>query len=580
MIKKLRVLTLVSIASGLGAAVFVAPAGASQLLEFQEGPAVAFNGTIPPIPGNPAEEVKEACGSETVTWGSELLTTPPSEIKVKNEWADLIPGGKEMEVSGKVTGVEFSNGDISIDHPFSRDFTFNVKLDEPYWSLARSLGTGPPDGAESNETTSHEIHMELETGALLHSLPQKEGPASGEQWELLNTEPPEPTLTGEALEHLEPGYHPVVGDRVAMRGRWIVDCGHNDFHSELHPLTFLAFGHAEGHKTITHVLTNPYRVTQLYGTGISEFNPKNPKGKPFPEAFETSVTALVLHSLTSSTPFPLTLEVGIESTNPIPTPFTVCAPEGVTSSVKTKFGFVRRDGVKLKVAKGGTCSTVSVSTKAKKYTLVEPRERKCDMRWAWLSAKIGEALGAGESRGNEVEEIKVNATGGTYTVTYGSETTTAIPYNATAAQLQAALELLPSLTGNITVTGGPGNKGGTTPYVVTFVGALKETAITPVTTNRAELTGGAKLASVVVLKPGGLLDLRRFILSLIEQKEKVSLEEAGAFSAIGKIEANMELTPETPCLDPISGPAALHGMPTDNSQPLPFYGQLSVGSKK
>jgi hypothetical protein len=42
----------------------------------------------------------------------------------------------------------------------------------------------------------------------------------------------------------------------------------------------------------------------------------------------------------------------------------------------------------------------------------------------------------------------------------------------------------------------------------------------------------------------------------------------------------MALTPETPCLDPISGPAALHGMPTDNAQPRPFYGQLQVGSKK
>jgi hypothetical protein len=579
MISKLRVFALMAITAGLLAAVFAAPAGAGQLVEFQEGPAVAFNGTIPPIPSKPAEEVKEACGSETNTWGSELLTTAPSEIKVKNEWADLIPGGKEMEVSGTVTGVEFSNGDISIDHPFSRDFTFNVLLDEPYWSLARSLGTGPPDGAARNETEFHEIHMEIETGALLHSLPQREGPASGEQWELLKTEPPEPELSQDALEHLEPGYQALVGDRVAMRGRWILDCGHNDFHSELHPLTFMAFGHAEGHKTVAHVLTNPYRVTQLYGTGLSEFNPKNPKGKPFPEAFESSVTALVLHSLTSSTPEPLKLEVGIESTDPFPTPFTVCAPEGVTSKVKTKFGFVRRNGVKLKVAKGGTCSTVSASMKAKKYTLMAPRERQCDMRWAWLSTKIAEALGA-ETRGNEVEEIKVNATGGTFKITFGSETTAAIAYNASAAEVQTALEALPSLTGNITVTGGPGGKGGGTPYVLTFVGALKETAITPVTTNRTELTGGAKLASVIVLKPGGLLDLRRFILSLIEQKEKVSLEEAGAFSAIEKIESNMALTPETPCLDPISGPAALHGMPTDNSQPLPFYGQLSIGSKK
>jgi hypothetical protein len=25
------------------------------------------------------------------------------------------------------------------------------------------------------------------------------------------------------------------GDRVAVFGRWIVDCGHDDFHAEIHP---------------------------------------------------------------------------------------------------------------------------------------------------------------------------------------------------------------------------------------------------------------------------------------------------------------------------------------------------------
>jgi hypothetical protein len=577
MISKLRVWVLMATAGVLVAA-FVAPAGASRLVEFEQGPAVAFNGPIPPIPAKPLEEVKEACGSETNTWGSELFTTPPSEIKVKNEWADIV-AGKEMEISGTVTTVEFSRGDIPTDHPFSDDFTYNVLLDEPYWSLARSLGPGAPEGA-GNETEDHEIHLELESGALLHALPQKEGPLSGENWDLLKSEPVEPTLQSEAIENLEPGYIPHSGDRVAMRGRWIIDCGHNDFHSEIHPVTFMAFGHAEAHKTIVHVLSNPYRVTQLYGSGISEFNPSTPKGKPFPEAFEASVTAIVVHSFLSTTPMPLTLEVGVERTNPIPTPFRVCAPEGVVSKVKTQFGFVRRNGVKIKVARGGSCSTVSVATKAKKYTVMAPRARKCNMRWPWLSAKIAEALGTSETRSNEVEEIKVNATGGTYTIKYGAETTGPIPYNATAPQVQTALEALPALTGNVTVTGGPGGSGGKTPYVVTFVGALKETAITPVTTSPTALIGAPKLATVIVLKPGGLLDLRRFILSLIEQKEKVALEEAGDFAAIERIESNMALTPETPCLDPISGPAALHGMPTDNSQPLPFYGQLQVGSKK
>jgi hypothetical protein len=89
-IAKLRVLAVVGVAVAL--AVWAATASAGQLVEFEKEPALAANGAVPPVPGKPLEEVKEVCGSETVTWGSELLTTSPSEIKVKNEWGDLVPG--------------------------------------------------------------------------------------------------------------------------------------------------------------------------------------------------------------------------------------------------------------------------------------------------------------------------------------------------------------------------------------------------------------------------------------------------------------------------------------------------------
>ena len=106
-------------------------AGATQLVEFESAAAVAANGAIPPVPAEPLEEAKEACGSSTSTWGSELLTTEPKNIKVPNEWGDIIPG-KEMMVSGSIHNVSFpGDADIPIDHPFSADTTFDVTLDEP-----------------------------------------------------------------------------------------------------------------------------------------------------------------------------------------------------------------------------------------------------------------------------------------------------------------------------------------------------------------------------------------------------------------------------------------------------------------
>jgi hypothetical protein len=199
---------------------------------------------------------------------------------------------------------------------------------------------------------------------------------------------------------------------------------------------------------------------------------------------------------------------------------------------------------------------------------------------------VAGGLGISGLRRDEVERITVNAAGGTFTISHGGYTTKAIPHNASAAKVQSRLEALASIgSGNVVVEGGPGGEGGGTPYTVVFVGSLAETAITPLTTDRSLLTaggGGVSLATVVVLVPGGSLDLHRFILSLIEQKEKATLEsfeEKGFLvGAISRIEANVARTPHVACLDPLSGPPVNPQEPIlkDQQQPFPYYGEVQV----
>jgi len=557
---------------------FASLAGASQPVEFESAAAVAANGAIPPVPAQPLEQAKEACGSETTTWGSELLTTAPGAIKVKNEWGDIVPG-KEVMVSGTLHNVSSpGDADIPIDHPFSADTTFDVTLDEPYWSLAREL-TAESEGHASK----HELHMELETGAFPHVTPQREGLGEGQPWDLLPEEVTQREGKGESTETLLDGaslglestYIPHEGDRIAMRGRWLIDCGHNDFHAELHPITFMAFGHEEGAKTVVHVMANAYRVTQLYGTGTTEINPARAKGKEFPEGFEGAVTKLVTNSLFKAGPSPLALLVGIESTLPSTAPFKVCAPAGGVKGALAAYSFVKRGGVNIAVKGPGNnqCATIT-ATVGEKYKALEPRPRTCIMPWPWLSQRIAASLGVGGIKSNEVERITVNATGGTFTITYGGETTGPINYNASAAEVQAALEALPDLEpGDVTVLGGPGG-----PYTLLFGGKLAEQSVTPVTTNRSGLTGGGKLATVVVLRPGGPLDLRRFILSEVEQSQKAALEAKGFFAGIKAIEANMALNPQASCLDALSAPALNPGkhQTVNNSQPFPYYGEITL----
>jgi hypothetical protein len=580
----LRFMGLTVLAAAL-ALFWVSPAGARELVEFEKEATLAANGTIPPVPANPLEQVKEVCGSETGVYGSELLSgTPPSEIKVKNEWADIV-AGKDMMVSGKITHVEFSGGDLSFDHPFSTDFTFDVRLDEPYWPLARELGPGASEGAGE-----HELHMELEVGQLLHALAQLKGPAEGEPWGLLpseQTEPLTPTLDMQAHENLEAAYIPKEGDRIAARGRWIIDCGHNDFHSELHPITFMAFGHAVGPKaTVVHVLSNPYRVTQLYGFGTVDVNSSSPKGTPFPQALEETITSVTQRSI-AGVPAAIALPTGIERTQPSTTPWIVCPPTG--NGNHERYDFVTRKGVSISVKplKATSCAIASATVGSTQgdfgnYTALQAPSRSCALPYPLVNAEVAGGLGVSGLRVNEIERITVNAGGGTFTISHGGDTTGPIPFNASAGQVQTALEALESIgSGNVVVNGGPGG-----PYFVEFVGSLAKTAITPLTTSHSSLTPsktGAFLATVVVLRPGGELDLHRFVLSLIEQRVKAELEfaeEYGKFvGAIGRIEANVARSPQVACLDPLSGPPVPQSKSRileDPEQPFPYYGEVQV----
>lgn len=74
---------------------------------------------------------------------------------------------------------------------------------------------------------------------------------------------------------------------------------------------------------------------------------------------------------------------------------------------------------------------------------------------------------------DEVQRITIKASAGTFTLTYGGNTTPALPFNATAAEVEAAVNGLASISsggGSVDVTGGPGDPTGANPFVVTFNG--------------------------------------------------------------------------------------------------------------
>ena len=155
------------------------------------------------------------CGSASAGFGTELLTTSPQNAHVRYEWGDVIPGKQMYEVGTAAGTVVGHGGDLPFSHPFGDDLTFNVKLDRPYANLAQQVGTASSD---------------IPTGSL-------------------HTEIPEGLLPRGTDGQIQPDFVVQDGDQVAAYGPWILDCGHTDFHTEIHPPSFVAFGSASSGTT-------------------------------------------------------------------------------------------------------------------------------------------------------------------------------------------------------------------------------------------------------------------------------------------------------------------------------------------
>ncbi|MEU9703117.1 hypothetical protein [Streptomyces sp. NPDC047981] len=101
---------------------------------------------------------------------------------------------------------------------------------------------------------------------------------------------------------------------------------------------------------------------------------------------------------------------------------------------------------------------------------------------------------------NEVQTLTVTGapTGGTFTITWNGQTTAALAYNATAAQVQAALEALSNIApGDVVVTGAAGG-----PWTLTWGGAqLGENVAAPTTTE--SFTGGTSPDITIATTTGG-----------------------------------------------------------------------------
>ncbi|HEV8420160.1 MAG TPA: hypothetical protein VGR13_02250, partial [Actinomycetota bacterium] len=198
------------------------------------GGILGFDRSVAPLLNQPIIQADPGpvCGSRTAEFGAELAELDdPRQAKVPMNWGEIVPG-KLMYFEGTATNGYFSRADFMPAHPFGVDMLTDVKPDPPYSRMVQVAGTGsagdetPPAGA---------LHWELSRDLAPHR----------DQATIL------------------PGFVPRAGDRVISWGRWILDCQHSDFHTEIHPPVFVAFGRQEGSTSVANAFYVPYWETQL-----------------------------------------------------------------------------------------------------------------------------------------------------------------------------------------------------------------------------------------------------------------------------------------------------------------------------
>jgi len=147
----------------------------------------------------------------------------------------------ESAANGVVTNSFLSGADYAGDH---------YEPPPGYW-----LGVAPPVAPEGCGTFNAQhalcddwivyLRPDPEYGFLLAYDTEREEPEQG----LGNFgDDLQANLENEVEQWLFPvGYRPEPGDRIHLVGRWVIDCGHEDWHAELHPIEAYVSAHTRVH---------------------------------------------------------------------------------------------------------------------------------------------------------------------------------------------------------------------------------------------------------------------------------------------------------------------------------------------
>ena len=332
----------------------------------------ARNGPAGPV------DVTTVCGSSSDTFLLELEHHSPTALKVLQEWGDITRGGQQVLVSGTVKDFDMGPGDLPIDHPLGDDLSMDVTLDSQFKAFSQKLGSAPSD------TKPGDLHVEISSGFIPHVV-RPSSATPGQLWQ---------DLSSFNMNGFQPGFdHPGVGDRVLVAGRYIVDCGHPDYHTELHPISFLAWTHTSGATTVVHFYANGYRDTEYYNTDPTLVGAVGNLGRmsdPHTARFPPYLIGQVGRLLAGQIPQLQAFEL-LGNVAPPNAAWQVCAPG--SGKARVTYDVYEQPGVNVSITGGSSgCAGVTVGVPAD-YSGPDITTHTCVAQWSYISKVAGQALG-------------------------------------------------------------------------------------------------------------------------------------------------------------------------------------------
>jgi hypothetical protein len=172
------------------------------------------------------------------------------------EWTPVIQGfgqqGSLEGISGWALAPHGSTQDVPFTHPFGKfDFDYQLLPDAQFQTLLAPGNTELDDDRTAAVADAKANNLQLNIAADGKHLDRG-------------------TIAVEQEVGLVPtNYRAWTAQRVAVFGRWIIDCGHANWQSEIHPpvLTVLASPNAGANRTRIDLIANPYLVDQEFAHG-------------------------------------------------------------------------------------------------------------------------------------------------------------------------------------------------------------------------------------------------------------------------------------------------------------------------